>query len=80
MVEFSGGKIKPRRSSKPFEHIEIYILLKGQLQDLFSSEQGKQKSPIKITQPSYAKNVKYNLLQPRHWANFESRNLLLNIS
>ena len=27
MVEFSGEKIKPRRSSKPFEHIQIYIRL-----------------------------------------------------
>ena len=31
MVEFSGEKIKPWRSSKPFEHIQIYIRLKGQL-------------------------------------------------
>ena len=31
MVEFSGEKIKPRRSSKPFEHIQIFISLKGQL-------------------------------------------------
>ena len=31
MVEFSGGKIKPRHSSKPFEHIQIDIRLKGQL-------------------------------------------------
>ena len=31
MVEFSGEKIKPRGSSKPFEHIQIYIRLKGQL-------------------------------------------------
>ena len=31
MVEFSGEKIKPRRSSKPFEQIQIYIRLKGQL-------------------------------------------------
>ena len=46
MVEFSGGKIKHRRSLKPFEHIQTYIHLKGQLQDLFSFEQGKQKSPI----------------------------------
>ena len=30
-VEFSGEKIKPRRWSKPFEHIQIYIHLKGQL-------------------------------------------------
>ena len=46
MVELSGGKIKPRRSSKPFENIQIYIRLKGQLEDLSSLEQGKQKSPI----------------------------------
>ena len=25
MVEFAGEKIKPRRLSKPFEHIQIYI-------------------------------------------------------
>ena len=32
MVEFSGEKkIKPRRSSKPLEHMQIYIRLKGQL-------------------------------------------------
>ena len=31
MVEFSGENIKPWRSSKPFEHIQIYIRLKGQL-------------------------------------------------
>ena len=31
MVEFSGEKRNPRRSSKPFEHIQIYIRLKGQL-------------------------------------------------
>ena len=31
MVEFSGEKIKPRCWSKPFEHIQIYIRLKGQL-------------------------------------------------
>ena len=31
MVEFSREKIKPRRSSKPFEHMRIYIRLKGQL-------------------------------------------------
>ena len=30
-VEFSGEKIKPWRWSKPFEHILIYICLKGQL-------------------------------------------------
>ena len=30
-VEFSGEKIKPRRWSKPFEHIQMYIRLKGQL-------------------------------------------------
>ena len=29
--EFSGEKIKPRRWSKPFKHIQIYIRLKGQL-------------------------------------------------
>ena len=46
MVEFSGEKIKPRHSSKPFEHSQIYIHLKGQSQGLFSFEQGKQKSPI----------------------------------
>ena len=31
MVEFSGEKIKPRGSSKPFEHIQIYIRLKGEV-------------------------------------------------
>ena len=31
MVEFSREKINPRRSSKPFEHIQIYIHLLGQL-------------------------------------------------
>ena len=46
MVEFSGEKIKPLRSSKPFEHMQIYIRLKSQLRDLFSLELGKQKSPI----------------------------------
>ena len=46
-VEFSGEKIKPRRWSKPFEHILIYIRLKGQLKDLFSLEQGKQVSNCK---------------------------------
>ena len=46
MVEFSGEKIKPRRLSKPIEHMQTYIPLKGQLKDLFSFEQGKQKSPI----------------------------------
>ena len=30
-VECSGEKIKPRCWSKPFEHIQIYIRLKGQL-------------------------------------------------
>ena len=30
-VEFSREKIKPRCWSKPFEHIQIYIRLKGQL-------------------------------------------------
>ena len=30
-VEFSGEKIKPRRWSKPFEHIQLYIRPKGQL-------------------------------------------------
>ena len=25
MVEFSGEKIKPRRSSKPFEHIQLVV-------------------------------------------------------
>ena len=30
-VEFSGEKITTRRWSKPFEHIQIYIRLKGQL-------------------------------------------------
>ena len=30
-VEFSGEKIKPRHWSKLFEHIQIYIRLKGQL-------------------------------------------------
>ena len=42
MVEFSGGKIKPRRSLKPFEHIQIYIRLRGQLYKTFSP----YKSPI----------------------------------
>ena len=46
MVEFSGQKIKPPRSSKPFEHMQIYIRLKSQLRDLFSLELYKQKSPI----------------------------------
>ena len=27
MVEFSGEKMKPRCSSKPFEHIQIYLRL-----------------------------------------------------
>ena len=31
MVEFSGEKIKPWRLPKPFEHMQIYIRLKGQL-------------------------------------------------
>ena len=42
MVEFSGEKIKPWRSSKPFEHIQIYIRLEGQLYKTFSP----YKSPI----------------------------------
>ena len=42
MVEFSGEKVKPRHSSKLFEHIQM----QGQFKDLFSLEQGKQKSPI----------------------------------
>ena len=46
MVEFAGEKIKPRRLSKPFGHIQIYIHLKGQLGDLFSFALGNQKSPI----------------------------------
>ena len=46
MVEFSGEKIKPLRSSKPFELMQIYIRLKGQLREFFSFELGKQKSPI----------------------------------
>ena len=46
MVEFAGEKMKPWRSSKPFEHIQIYIRLKGQLWDLLSFELGNQKSPI----------------------------------
>ena len=28
VVEFSGEKIKPRPSSKPFEHIQIYYMEK----------------------------------------------------
>lgn len=47
MVEFLGKKIKPRRSSKPFEHMQIYIRLKGQLWDLFSFELRKQISDYK---------------------------------
>ena len=31
VVEFSGEKIKPRRSSKPFERFQIYTCVKGQL-------------------------------------------------
>ena len=48
MVEFSGEKIKPLHSSKPFEHtcMQIYVDLKGQLRDLFSFELGKQNSPM----------------------------------
>ena len=42
MVEFSGEKIKPQRPSKPFERIQIYIRLKGQLFKTFSP----YKSPI----------------------------------
>ena len=57
-VEFSGEKIKPRRWSKPFEHIQIYICLKGQLYNLFSLEQGNKSLRLQITQPRYAKNVK----------------------
>ena len=49
MVEFSGREIKPRRSSKPFEHMQIYILLRAT---------GKQNLRLPITQPRYAKNVK----------------------
>ena len=58
MVEFAGEKLKPRRSSKPFEHIQIYIRLKGQLWDLFSFELGEQSLGLQIAQPLYAKNVK----------------------
>ena len=46
MVEFSVEKIKPPHSSKPFEHMQINIRLKGQLRDLFSLDLDKQKSPI----------------------------------
>ena len=49
MVEFSGRKIKPRRSSKPFEHMQTYILLRAT---------GKQNLRLPITQPRHAKNVK----------------------
>ena len=58
MVEFLGEKIKPPRSSKPFEHMQIYIRSKDQLWGIFSFEQGK----LQITQPRYAKNVKENLV------------------
>ena len=47
MVEFPGKKIKPRRSSKLFEHKQIHIRFKGQLCNLFSFELGKQKSDYK---------------------------------
>ena len=54
MVEFSGKKIKPRHLSKPFEHIQIYIRLKGQ-----SPWSKVNKSlRLQIMQPRYAKNVK----------------------
>ena len=49
MVEFSGGKKKPRQWSKPFEHIQIYIYYLSErsiILDLFSLEQDKQKSQI----------------------------------
>ena len=46
MVEFSGEKIKLACSSKPFEDMQIYLRLKGQLWDLFSFALGEQKSPI----------------------------------
>ena len=47
MVKFSGKKMKPRLSSKPFEHMQIYIRLKEQLRDLFSFEPGKKRSDYK---------------------------------
>ena len=42
MVEFLGEKIRPPCLSKPFEHMQIYIPLKGQLRDFFSFDLGKQ--------------------------------------
>ena len=33
MVEFSGEKLTPLRSSKPFIHMQIYIRLNGQIRD-----------------------------------------------
>jgi len=68
MVEFPGEKkIKPRRSSKLFEHKQIYIRFKGQLRDLFSFALGKQKSDYKSR----------NHAMQRMWnkISFESRNL-----
>ena len=35
-----------KNTTKPFEHTQIYIRLKGQLRDLFSLELDIQKSPL----------------------------------
>ena len=62
-VEFSGEKIKPWRWSKPFEHIQIYIRLKGQLLDLFSLEQGKQVSERKSRYATLCKECEIKSLR-----------------
>ena len=59
MVEFSGGKIKPQRSSKPFEYIQIYIRLKGQLYKTFSPQVSDCKSRNHALQRMWNK-ISYN--------------------
>ena len=57
IVEFSRVKINARRSSKPFEHIQIISSVRSIIRPfLLRARQASLR--LLITQPRYAKNVK----------------------
>ena len=56
-MELSGRKIKPRRLSKPFEHMQIYIYsFERSILFTFGLQVNKNLR-LPITQPRYAKTV-----------------------
>ena len=68
MVAFSGENVKSQRSSKTLlTYVKLYSFERSMKRPFLLLR-------LQITLKRYAKNVKSNLLQSRHSANFESRN------